>query len=277
MIDKEKLPQYGSTVTVNYQFWLNGNASRMEYEEHIKVTFSCNFNFEDYPFDENHCPFNFGIINANADKAMFNPIKAMIKDENDAVSLSANIPIPNRHLPFDFEMMPSNEIMDNYTTYFYQSTKTGVILVLKRNKVPVSNFYMPTGIFAILSMISFVINPEHVPGRMGLLITLFLISTNVYNSLKAPAGRGFSFIEIWLIGAWGTILFGIIEYGLILGWKQHSSKDGSVEMEKTIKSIGRKANLRLGIQNFSNTKTNCFSDTFALILCILLFLGFNSF
>ena len=39
-------------------------------------------------------------------------------------------------------------------------------------------FYLPTGIFAILCMISYFIHPEVVPGRMGLLVTLFLISSN---------------------------------------------------------------------------------------------------
>ena len=34
-------------------------------------------------------------------------------------------------------------------------------------------------------------NSLQVPGRMGMLVTLYLISANVYNSLDAPASRGF--------------------------------------------------------------------------------------
>ena len=44
-----------------------------------------------------------------------------------------------------------------------------------------------------------------VPGRMGLLVTLHLISSNVYNSLNAPQKRGFSYIEVWMIGAQGVL------------------------------------------------------------------------
>ena len=87
-------------------------------------------------------------------------------------------------------------------------------------------------------MISFFINPDVVPGRMGLLVTLFLISSNVYNSLNAPQGRGFSYIEIWLIGAQGPILLAIVEYGIILAWKQHSKKFGSSDLDGKIKRIG---------------------------------------
>ena len=40
---------------------------------------------------------------------------------------------------------------------------------------------------------------------MGLLVTLHLISSNVYNSLNAPQKRGFSYIEVWMIGAQGVL------------------------------------------------------------------------
>ena len=119
-------------------------------------------------------------------------------------------------------------------------TITGVNIILKRNTLNllIGGYYIPTSLFAILSMISFFINPDVVPGRMGLLVTLFLISSNVYNSLNAPQGRGFSYIEIWLVGAQGPILLAIVEYGIILAWKQHSKKFGSSDLDSKIKRIG---------------------------------------
>ena len=96
--------------------------------------------------------------------------------------------------------------------YWYLPTYfSGVTMILRRHDLDLltGGFYLPTGIFAILSMISYFIHPEVVPGRMGLLVTLFLISSNVYNSLKGPQNRGFSYIEVWLIGAHGTILLAI--------------------------------------------------------------------
>ena len=51
---------------------------------------------------------------------------------------------------------------------------------------------------------------------MGLLITLFLILTNVYNSVEAPDGRGFSLIEVWLLGTSFPILAAIMEYAYIM-------------------------------------------------------------
>ena len=57
---------------------------------------------------------------------------------------------------------------------------------------------------------------------MGLLVTLFLISSNVYISLEALKERGFSYIEIFLVGNQGVIFFAILEYGFVLAWKKYS-------------------------------------------------------
>ena len=55
-----------------------------------------------------------------------------------------------------------------------------------------------------------------VPGRLGLLVTLYLITSNIYSAVQAPASRGFSYIEVWMIGIEATILLAILEYGMVL-------------------------------------------------------------
>ena len=59
---------------------------------------------------------------------------------------------------------------------------------------------------------------------MGMLVTLFLISANVYNSVEAPIHRGFSYIEVWMLGTQFPILLALCEYGLILYWKKMNQK-----------------------------------------------------
>ena len=53
-----------------------------------------------------------------------------------------------------------------------------------------------------------------------MILTLYLISANVYSSVEAPKARGFSYIEIWMIGTQFPILLALFEYGLILFWKK---------------------------------------------------------
>ena len=72
----------------------------------------------------------------------------------------------------------------------------------------VGGYYFPTLIFSVISLMSFSIDLQIVPGRLGLLITLYLILNNVYNSVKGPENRGFSYIEVWFVGTQLPILAG---------------------------------------------------------------------
>ena len=56
---------------------------------------------------------------------------------------------------------------------------------------------------------------------MGMIITLYLITANVYNSVDAPPGRGFSYIELWMLGAQIPIILSLLEYGYVLYIKKH--------------------------------------------------------
>ena len=55
-----------------------------------------------------------------------------------------------------------------------------------------------------------------VPGRMGLLITAYLITTNIYVNTIAPSTRGFSYYDIWITGEQIPIQIGIVQYGMLL-------------------------------------------------------------
>ena len=62
------------------------------------------------------------------------------------------------------------------------------------------------------------------PGRLGLLVTLHLIAANIYISVEGPRQRGFSYIEIWMVGMQVPILMAVIEYGIILAMKNQGTK-----------------------------------------------------
>ena len=59
---------------------------------------------------------------------------------------------------------------------------------------------------------------------MGMILTLFLISANVYNSVDAPPTRGFSYIEVWILGTQAPIILALFEYGFILLLKKVAKK-----------------------------------------------------
>ena len=65
-------------------------------------------------------------------------------------------------------------------------------------------------------------------------MTLFLIVSNVYNSVKAPAKRGFSYIEIWMVGVQIPILTGLTEYGVLLALKKYHQDEKNMAEETII-------------------------------------------
>ena len=69
---------------------------------------------------------------------------------------------------------------------------------------------------------------------MGLLVTLFLISSNVYGSVNAPINRGFSYIEFWVLGTQGIIMLAIIEYGFVLLLKR-MNKRSTIQTDSILK------------------------------------------
>ena len=70
--------------------------------------------------------------------------------------------------------------------------------------------------FSKMALISYSIPFESVPGRMGLLITLYLVTINIYTSIEAPDTRGFSYLDIWISGMMIPIQIGVVQYGILL-------------------------------------------------------------
>ena len=97
---------------------------------------------------------------------------------------------------------------------------------------------------------------------MGMIVTLYLISANVYSSVEAPKARGFSYIEVWMIGTQFPILLALFEYGLILYWKKIArNPENQTEVESKQKL---------------DEKIECLDFT-TLIFSLVCFIGFAIF
>ena len=62
-------------------------------------------------------------------------------------------------------------------------------------------YYLPSGLFVVVSWVGFLIPPEVVPGRMSMLITLFLVLTNIFNivTTNSPNVEGMTAIAAWML------------------------------------------------------------------------------
>ena len=69
------------------------------------------------------------------------------------------------------------------------------------------------GLFVIVSWISFLIPMDVIPGRMGLLVTLFLVLVNIFNTVttNTPKAEGLTAIEAWMLACILFVFGALIE------------------------------------------------------------------
>ena len=70
----------------------------------------------------------------------------------------------------------------------------GFMIEFKRTRLPfLMNVYLPTGMLTFISFIGFLIPVDIVPGRMALMVTIFLMLVNIsaqeHNKVSRPSVR----------------------------------------------------------------------------------------
>ena len=126
----------------------------------VKLKFSCQFHFEKFPFDKHECELLFVDWQNNKVEIIFDT-PSFGKHEKNHQLIFANksfIMLISPATSFKISIKIMNSSLIYYKTY----SSTGVKLTLQRQKLGLllGSFYVPTGIFAILSMASFVIHPD---------------------------------------------------------------------------------------------------------------------
>ena len=182
----------------------------IKYSARVEITFSCKMYFDRYPLDSHSCPFRIGSFFST----------------DSIVSCKSNFTLENKnqrslqHL-IDFEPLSAEE--SNYGVIGNQFALCGFIISLRRTRVQIFfQVYLISFVFVIVSWVSFVIKPENVPGRMGLLVTVFLVLINIFNGAKenAPVSLSLNAVDLYLVCCIGQVFFALLEYVVILSkWK----------------------------------------------------------
>ena len=131
--------------------------------ETLKVKFSCNFAFRYFPFDKHECNLTFYDSLYNSKYVKLNKIyqlASMTENSFKTVQNKGSILFMMEKTPFNIlvKINPASTIKDGLFS------TAGIKLELSRYSIGLllGSFYIPTGLFAILSMVSYVINPDAV-------------------------------------------------------------------------------------------------------------------
>ena len=180
--------------------------------EFYNIEIGCDMKFQNYPFDAHDCNITFNTIGVKTDFIEMNPISVRdyhVHDEKHEFNLTFVAMNPTK--------------MCRWEDYCHSLGVIQMKLTRKSRKLYqlLGKYYIPTFIFSMLSLISYSISTEIVPGRMGLLVTLYLIDINTYISVDTPKGMGFSYVDIWMLGTQFPILIAILEYGTLLSIQKY--------------------------------------------------------
>ena len=159
LLSLEKFPGVGYETIKNFYFW--ANSDEIHTFEIFKLKFSCDFDFKTYPFDKHECDLSFIDWRFESKEMTFNNTKNIrYRDQQLNFGNKGALIISTSKTPFEINITLNDAITKRFGNFLYSIA--GIKLNLKRKSISLlyGSYYVPTGMFAILSMASFVINPD---------------------------------------------------------------------------------------------------------------------
>jgi len=184
----------------------------VKYDIKVTIAISCQMDFSQYPFDSHLCTFQVGSY-------FYDKNSVTCTSEFFDPSLESSRVERKLQHTVKFRNLSAEKSEVRLTSGNYSACGFEVVLVRKHEPL-VYQVYIPCVLFVTVSWISFIIDPKVVPGRMSLLVILFLVIINVFNNVRtnAPsaASTRLNAIDKYIITCIFSIFSAIIEYALIL-------------------------------------------------------------
>jgi hypothetical protein len=141
------------------------NETVVEYILETKAMIYCNFDFQDYPMDLQTCSLRFESKSSGVDLKLLNSSNSYhAQKQYDASGFGITIDF--------FEGKLGGEAAN---------TIVGYDVKMRRKLQPYfMMYYLPCNAILVVSVVSFAIPLKASPGRVGLLVTLFLTLTNLF-------------------------------------------------------------------------------------------------
>ncbi|XP_023319726.1 gamma-aminobutyric acid receptor subunit rho-1 [Eurytemora carolleeae] len=195
--------------------WIDTSGNVM-YSHATHITFICPMRFDKFPLDTQRCKFKVGSYSYVISQMFFETKKAGYSDDTKSANRIA--------LDYEIEILPLDEA-DKVIVFgdLGNFSLSGFEMVLTRYvSTYIITYYLPSGLFVIVSWISFLIPMDVIPGRMALLVTLFLVLVNIFNTVttNTPKAEGLTAIEAWMLACILFVFGALIEYAAILFKKQ---------------------------------------------------------
>jgi len=194
--------------------WIGADKTVL-YSQATHITFICPMRFDKFPLDTQTCKFQVGSYSYNDKIMRFITAQAGYSGDKGGNSIALDYAIKISKLKKSDSIFAGGGL-GNFSL-------AGFEMVLHRYvSTYIITYYLPSGLFVIVSWISFLIPMDVIPGRMALLVTLFLVLVNIFNTVttNTPKAEGLTAIEAWMLACILFVFGALIEYAAILFKKQ---------------------------------------------------------
>ena len=185
--------------------WIS-DTKEILYSQATHISFICPMRFDKFPLDQQTCKFTLGSYSYNDEVMVFKTRAAGYAAPKVSNNIALDYHIEIKQLKKDDTNLDYGGL-GNYSL-------AGFELVLHRYvSTYIITYYLPSGLFVIVSWISFLIPMDVIPGRMALLVTLFLVLVNIFNSVttNTPKAEGLTAIEAWMLACILFVFGALIE------------------------------------------------------------------
>ena len=201
-------------------------SKHIKYTGRVDITFSCHMYFDNYPFDSHECPMKISSFYSTEDIVTCS--EDFHYDSRRQRSLQHNVKI---------EALDQDDKVFEYFGSRYAIC--GIKILLKRAKRQILvQIHMVSSMFVIVSWVSFIVKPEVVPARMGLLVTIFLVLINIFNAAKgkAPISRNLNAVDLYLIVCIGLVFIALMEFAVVLFVNRRDERKNNEEKKENVAS-----------------------------------------
>ena len=148
---------YGGNREANFHYL--GNQT-LQYGEQFQLELSCPFNFTKFPFDSNECFIEYVTFEHLLVDIKLKPLTIVYRNTSHKFGAPPIILQQPQH-PYSIELKSLPASTKEYSTIGVFSS-TGMAIKFKRNNLGqlFTAYYFPTGSFALISTISFLIKPD---------------------------------------------------------------------------------------------------------------------
>jgi len=198
-------------------------SKKVTFDIKVTIEISCLMDFSDYPFDEHTCNFQVGSYFYDRNSVTCSSEFRDPKQSRESTERALQHSVEFRSLPKAQRTV--RLASGNYAACGFQ------IFLQRKHQPLIYQIYIPCCLFVSVSWISFVIDPKVIPGRMSLLVILFLVIINVFNNVRSSAPSSASSklnaIDKFMMTCIFMIFSAIFEYALILSiytlkWDEHN-------------------------------------------------------